>query len=97
MNVYEARRRNVARVAEKLKSLLDEGAAVYTEEKDVLLSVEVTAEGNVFMETRNGGRSFYFLNDPELDNGCHTPVADFNAGFKGWTFVRPQDVRALRI
>lgn len=95
MNVFEARLRNAQRMGRRIQSLIDQGYVVRDAHDTKVHAMEVT-DSAVYRLTADGKcRIMYFENDPEMDHGLHTKIAEWNALFVDWTYTRPEHVRPL--
>lgn len=94
---FAARRTNALRIADKIRSKLDQGCRVFDDLGDEVLDVSYRDNGDIVYRHREGGQIIQFLNDKTWDNGAMDSVADYTASFEGWSFVHPRDIRPLKV
>jgi hypothetical protein len=99
-SVYEARLRNAQRLGARIERLLSEGHLIFDEDggeiREVLFRGFNDLPGLSFRPEKGGNVTLiYFTHDPHLDEGSHTPIKEFNAKFKGWRSLHPDDLKPL--
>lgn len=95
MNLYEARYENAKRIAQQIKSYLDQGYIVRDREDSVI--TEITTESPINIKWEGTTYSTLFEYDKEWDHGYYTPIRKFNKYFEKWTIVHPKDIKKLEL
>jgi len=99
-SIYVARLLNARRIGNKLKRLQREGFHIFDENGEKITG---TIEFRGFDGRLGGGLALrdgncstvYFDAAKDLDNGMHTPVAEFNAIFSNWVAVHPAQAKSI--
>jgi hypothetical protein len=95
--MYEKRWENAVRIAHKINDSLDKGYLVFNSENALLDGKFRVDDEGVFLPLGEHCQLMYFVNDIELDNGYYTTIKRYNEQFKGWRYVKPENVKKLRI
>jgi len=100
-SVYDRRWANAQRIGKLIEAALAEGSYVFNEAGDRVTAVHWRGflngedQHNPGLTIDCGGPSVYFNWDKDTDEGMHTPIAEFNAHFDGWWFVKPEHIQTL--
>jgi hypothetical protein len=97
-SIYDRRWANAKRIWTKFMMLHKAGYVIFDQENEIVEGFRLNEEGcyTTFNRDGTGGGTFYFLNDPQLDNGMMTKVQDWNNQFLQWKCIHPLDMKSMR-
>lgn len=94
MNVYEARRKYIESVYNKLKKYQIKGYLIFNDRNQIVETIENQGYCKNFALLIDS--IIYYLHDKEFDNGYYTKISDLKAIFSQFKIVNPKHIKRLK-
>jgi len=92
VDIYKARWENAVRIAERVNQYVEQGYFIMTDDELQVTEKFRIADTEIKLPIGDKCTWLCFENDKETDHGLYTKISDFNAQFKKWKIVAPENV-----